>query len=111
MTMQSDIRVTNLFRKRIKKLEKKYPNIKSDVLSVIALIDKSPEAGDRLQGLKEIYKIRVPSTDMQKGKSGSFRMIYYLFNAEGAIFLLTIYSKAKQEKISVEKIKELLSKL
>ena len=50
ITMQCDIRVTNLFRKRIKKLEKKYPNVKSDVLSVVALIDKTPEAGDRLQG-------------------------------------------------------------
>jgi len=46
---------------------------------------------------------------MKRGKSGGFRVIYYLSNH--IVFLLTIYAKAKREEIAIKDIKEALSEL
>jgi|LSQX01.3.fsa_nt_gb mRNA-degrading endonuclease RelE of RelBE toxin-antitoxin system len=103
---------THTFERKLKKLIKKYPNIISDIKKVLALIEENPEVRDRIQGLEErIYKVRVPSSDMKKGKSGAYRMIYFLVDNNQGIILLTIYAKAKQENISEYEIREIMEKL
>jgi len=109
--MNKNFKVTARFEKNLKKLRKKYPNIYSDVKKVLYQIDDNPELGDRIEGLNElIYKIRVPNSDMQKGKRGAYRMIYYFVNNDD-IILLTIYAKAKQQNISVKEIKLIMNQL
>jgi mRNA-degrading endonuclease RelE of RelBE toxin-antitoxin system len=46
---------------------------------------------------------------MKRGKRGGFRIIYYL--SDHVVYLLTIYAKAKREKISVKEIKAALKEL
>ena len=58
-----------------------------------------------------IYKIRVQSSDMKKGKRGAFRTIYYVLSELDEVILLTIYAKSRQENILAERITEILKTL
>ncbi|CAK8725613.1 hypothetical protein KKHLCK_17175 [Candidatus Electrothrix laxa] len=68
--------------------------------------------GDAVSGFdNKIYKMRVPSSDQKKGKSGGFRVIYYIVLDENEIVLLTIYAKAKQSDIKDNDIRNILKKI
>jgi mRNA-degrading endonuclease RelE of RelBE toxin-antitoxin system len=85
-------------------LAKKYRNIRSDLQPVIAELQQGNRLGDRLVGFGSniyIYKVRVANSNIQKGKSAGYRIIY-LLESETSILLLTIYSKSQQEDIEVE---------
>jgi hypothetical protein len=47
---------------------------------------------------------------LQRGKSGGFRVIYYL-RTETHTFLLTIYIKTEREDISAEEILQLIAEV
>ena len=107
--MLHQIKVTETFQKDIKWLKKKYPNILKDLSDTLNIIDADTNAGDRIEGLnKLIFKIRIASTDMKKGKSGGFRVIYYVITEEKEVILLTIYAKSKQENIIPSRIQDIL---
>jgi len=55
-----------------------------------------------------IFKVRIRNSDVSRGKSGGYRVIYYLRTATSVI-LVTIYSKTEQSDISAAKIKNILS--
>lgn len=48
------------------------------------------------------------NSDIQKGKSGGYRLIYYLKTAQ-SITLLTIYSKSQQVNIAADDIQSIIS--
>ncbi|MCK4764598.1 MAG: type II toxin-antitoxin system RelE/ParE family toxin [Candidatus Aminicenantes bacterium] len=107
--MNYKIIVTEKFSKNIKQLKKKYKKIKEDFDKCIALLEKNPFAGTFLG--KGLYKLRVKSSDISKGKSGGFRIIYYLITGDNTLYLLTIYPKSKIETISMEGILRILNEL
>jgi mRNA-degrading endonuclease RelE of RelBE toxin-antitoxin system len=50
---------------------------------------------------RKLWKTRIPSTDMKRGKSGGFRMIfYYNEDAPNKIYRLAVYVKAEREDLS-----------
>ncbi len=53
-----------------------------------------------------VYKARLPNRSAQRGKSGGFRVIYYV-QIEDLVTLLTIYSKTEETDISVREIQQL----
>jgi mRNA-degrading endonuclease RelE of RelBE toxin-antitoxin system len=89
------------FKKQLKKLKKKYPNIKDDLLGIIELFDPVNEISIG----RSIYKIRIPSTDMQKGKSGGFRSYIYLYVKKDLLLPLCIYPKSETESITESELK------
>jgi mRNA-degrading endonuclease RelE of RelBE toxin-antitoxin system len=65
--------------------------------------------GDRIAGVKyQVFKVRLKNSNIQKGKSGGYRVIYYL-KTEREIILATIYSKSDLSDISNERIEEVLA--
>lgn len=68
----------------------------------------NPEAGDSIPGLRGIRKVRWQTE--QKGKSGGARIIYFYYNQEIPLFLLSIYKKSDQTDLT-SKEKVLLSRL
>jgi len=55
--------------------------------------------GDQIQSLGyTVYKVRVKNSDAKRGKSGGYRIIYYL-QAQESLLLVTIYSKTEQSDI------------
>ena len=53
-----------------------------------------------------VYKVRLPNRAARRGKSGGFRVIYYVQFSD-RVTLLTIYSKTDETDISAREIQEL----
>jgi len=97
------------FIKNLKSLKKRYKNIKNDIKKLSDELKKEPTLGVSLG--KNIYKIRVKNSDINKGKSAGYRVITYLISEDYEIYLITIYSKSDQENILDEEIKKLIEEL
>ena len=109
MNLELKIKVTICFQKRVKRLKKRYPHIAEDLAGLQAILSKNPEEGDAIPGLyNRVRKVRMASTDMKKGKSGGFRVIYYYLDIEMGLYLLDVYGKGEQENIKVSEIKRVL---
>ena len=98
------VEITSIFKRNIRRLAKKYRKIRNDVQPVIEQLERGELPGDRLSGIDyEVFKLRVRNSDIQKGKSGGYRLVYYV-KMSTAIVLLTIYSKSEQEDIAAEEL-------
>ncbi len=95
-----DIVFTNHFKKQLKKLKKKYIHVKDDL--ILALEDFSEENCINIR--KNVYKIRIASRDMHKGKSGGFRCYIYIIRSEDILAPLCIYAKSSKENLSWEEL-------
>ena len=67
----------------------------------------NPEAGDVIQGLRGVRKIRFAMKG--KGKSGGGRCIYLSIVLDDAIYLLTAYDKSVQTDLSADQRKAILA--
>ncbi len=103
------IKVTREFQRKVRTLTKKYRRIQSDLQPVLDKLSKGDILGDRIQGTKAIvYKLQIKNNDIQKGKSGGYRLIYWL-QLSDSIVLLDIYSKSEQDNINVTKISQTIT--
>lgn len=68
-------------------------------------IVEDPSLGDLIRGSGGIRKARLSSVG--KGKSGSFRVIYFDYPSYYKTYLIALYEKNFKENISQEEIKEL----
>lgn len=84
------------FKRQLKKLKKKYPQVKDDLLQILDFFDLDHEISIG----RSIYKIRIPSSDMKKGKSGGFRSYIYLYAKKSLLLPLCIYPKSETESIT-----------
>ena len=113
-----EIILTRQFKDDIKfyKRRKKYLKIESDVQPVIEELRAGNLIGDKLEGLTipvntMAYKVRLPNSSTNTGKSGGFRLLYYVAIAE-KIYVMTIYSKKDDNRIPTDaQIAELINGL
>lgn len=111
MSEQSFIKVeaSITFNRNLRSLAKKYRNIRNDIQPVIEQLEQGELLGDQISGIGyEVFKLRVRNSDIQKGKSGGYRLIYYVKTANG-IILLTIYTKSKQADIAADEIRSIIA--
>jgi mRNA-degrading endonuclease RelE of RelBE toxin-antitoxin system len=90
------IRFADDFEANLYALAKRYRSIRNDVQPVIEQIQAGNFIGDRIPGMGEDYiilKVRVKNSNIQKGKSAGYRMIYQV-ESPSIVLLLTIYSKS-----------------
>ena len=103
------VEVSPTFKRNIKTLGKKYRSIRQDIEPVIKQLQTGELPGDKISGIGEsVFKLRVKNSDIAKGKSGGYRLIYYCQTATG-IILLTIYSKSEQADIAADDIRRIIS--
>ncbi len=55
-----------------------------------------------------LFKVRVKNSDIQKGKSGGYRIIYYL-KTEAQVLLVTLYSKSDKPDITADEVREIIT--
>jgi mRNA-degrading endonuclease RelE of RelBE toxin-antitoxin system len=105
-----NLKITKLetFAKEAKRLYKKYKKLPDDLKILVKELNYNPKAGIDLGA--NCYKIRLANSSIPTGKSSGFRVIYYYYDGELDIYLLTIFSKRDMDNISDEKIIELLKK-
>lgn len=95
----------------MKGLKKKYPQVTSEVRQLVKTLQNDARPGQRIPGTGyAVYKCRLPNRAARRGKSGGFRVIYYLRLADNAV-LLTIYSKTEHNDISVHEIQQLVAEV
>ena len=104
--MNCEVRTIAVFDKNIKRLHKKFPKIKNDLVTLINKLKLNPKLGIELGN--NIFKIRIPNSSIPIGKSGGFRVITYYFK-DNIIYLITIYSKTEIENILTEEIKKIIN--
>lgn len=56
-----------------------------------------------------LFKVRIKNSDVQKGKSGGYRIIYYVKTATN-ILLVTLYSKSDKPDITADEVREIISR-
>ena len=107
-----DFKSTMVFLKSAKKLSKRYPSFKADLVAFKESLEKDPNQGTILAG--GVRKIRMAITSRVRGKSGGARVITLnciVAEQVDKIVLVSIYDKADQESISDKEIREALTSL
>jgi len=106
--MSFNIISTERFRREAKKLVKKYPSLKSELIQLQAILSQNPTAGVALGG--DVYKIRLGIASKGKGKSGGARAITLVKVIKKTIYLVSIYDKSEIQNLAKDQIAELLRK-
>ena len=104
--MNYKVKTTDSFERDAKRLQKKHPSLKEDVIALINSLETSPSIGDILG--KDCYKIRIAIKSKGKGKRGGGRVITCVKIVNQTVYLLTIYDKSKVEDITKQKLTQLL---
>ncbi len=104
-----EIEYGTAFKRQLQRLARRYRHIKSDLVPLINALESGETPGDQVVGCgRTVYKVRLKNSDNQKGKSGGYRVVYYLKTATSRS-LVTIYSKSDQGDIETDELKRLLS--
>lgn len=103
-----EVAFTPEFKRNLRQLARKYPQIKSDIQPVLDALSQGATLGDQIPGVQHIvFKVRVKNSDNRKGKSGGCRIIYQRMN-DRLIVLITIYSKTEQSDIAPREIRRII---
>ena len=103
------VEFTPEFKRNLRALAKKYRHVRSDVEPVVKRLVAGEFVGDQIPGARYVvFKVRVRNSDILKGKSSGYRLIYHVKTPTSAT-LVTIYSKLDQADISVEQIRRILT--
>ncbi|GAK48887.1 addiction module toxin, RelE/StbE family, putative [Candidatus Moduliflexus flocculans] len=98
------IRITAFFRKQLKHLMKMYRHAEHDCMNELHHFDsmQSFSLGANL------YKIRIPNSDIPCGKSGGYRIIAFFQDIKGVLVPLLAYSKREKDNVTIKEIEHAL---
>ncbi|MBZ0321375.1 MAG: type II toxin-antitoxin system RelE/ParE family toxin [Anaerolineae bacterium] len=96
------------FEGELRRLRRKYKGMTDELAGLVALLKDDERPGDKIPQVGyDVYKVRLKNPSAGKGKSGGFRVIYYVRLAD-AVVLLTIYSKTQQTDIAIAEIRRVI---
>lgn len=107
--MRYEVKTITVFEKQAKRLFKKYPSLKTDLLHFVQELKENPKQGTALG--QNCFKIRIAITSKSKGKSGGARVITHLVVTDATVYLLSIYDKSDKANLSDKELSELLQSL
>ena len=106
-----EIQLTSEFQRKLKALAKKYRKIQTDLQPILEQLQIGAFLGNQIPDIGfVVIKVRLKNSDSQKGKSGGYRLIYWIVSPE-VIVLLDIYSKSDQSDIEVDEIRQIIKGL
>lgn len=97
------------FDRQVKRLLKKYPSLKLELVELVKQLQENPKQGTDIGN--NCFKIRLAISSKGKGKSGGARVITNLYITKDTVILLAIYDKSEQANISDKQIASLLDKI
>jgi mRNA-degrading endonuclease RelE of RelBE toxin-antitoxin system len=110
--MSCKIQTTNNFDCATRRLSRKYRRLPQDLAVLDTMLPANPQVGDSIPGFADtVFKVRLASSDMKKGKSGGFRVIYHLNEGTQTVTLLDIYAKSEQENLDLARLQAALAEL
>jgi len=87
-----NFKTTPFFDKEAKRLSKKYPLLKKDLLKFIENYTEYHKSAISIKN--NIYKVRIKNSNKNRGKSAGYRVYYYV-KIEKTLYFLTIYDKSE----------------
>jgi mRNA-degrading endonuclease RelE of RelBE toxin-antitoxin system len=97
--MSYKVVISSEFAKEAKRIVKKHLAIKKDIAKLIADLAVNPTMGTELG--HNFYKIRIPISGTNKGKSGGARVITYTVLDKETVLLTEIYLKSEYNSVDV----------
>jgi len=107
--MRFEIKATEAFERKLKRLAKKHKSIKNDLAIIIEELTTNPKMGTFIGN--DCYEIRIAIHSKGKGKSGGARMITYVRILRNTVFLLDIFDKSEQSNITDKELQLLIEML
>ena len=107
--MNYSVLTTPNFDKEFKRLVKKYPSLKKEILQLAENLSLNPDIGTPLGS--NVYKIRIAIASKGKGKRSGARVMTFLKVENETITLFSIYSKGEKNDISDNEINDLLNEI
>ncbi|MFD1258658.1 type II toxin-antitoxin system RelE/ParE family toxin [Mucilaginibacter terrae] len=107
--MDYNVKSLTVFEKQVKRLLRKYPSLKANLLDLVRILKENPDYGTAIG--RRCYKVRVAITSKGKGKSGGARVITNFTVTDNTVYLLSIYDKSEKENLTNKELTELLSYL
>lgn len=106
------VKITPLshFKRRAKRLFKKYVTLAENLEELGQTLSENPKQGQSLGA--GLYKIRLASESKGTGKSGGFRIITYYIDEtqdESTVYLVTIYDKSEESNIDKKELLKLVA--
>jgi mRNA-degrading endonuclease RelE of RelBE toxin-antitoxin system len=97
------------FKDRLRTLAKRYHSIRTDLQPLIDDLQIGNFIGDRISGTGyTVFKVRLKNSDIQKGKSSGYRVIYQLKD-NSCVLMLLIYAKSDQTDIPARQIRDIIN--
>ena len=97
-----DPNVSRAFQRKLKQLRKDFPSLDNDLAGVYEEIKKDYKRVPQSHAVpgyqNVVWKYRCESSDMERGKSGSFRLLAYYKEADNTVYPFFVYSKKEYEK-------------
>ena len=94
------------FQRQAKRLIKKFPSLKNEILDLIESLKTEPLQGTPLGD--GCFKIRLSIASKNKGKSGGARVITCVYVADKEVYLLSIYDKSERSTLTDKELVELV---
>ncbi len=107
--MSYNVKTISIFEKQARRLSRKYPSLKNDLLLFIKSLKENPEQGIALGN--QCYKIRLAIKSKAKGKSGGARVITHIVIYKKIVYLLTVYDKSEKADLLPGELKQLVSEI
>jgi len=107
--MNYNVKTIAIFERQAKRLIKRYPSLRVELMELIQVLKKEPVQGESLG--KNCYKVRLAISSKGKGKSGGVRIITNLVVTDSIVFLLSIYDKSEKSSISDKELIALLKQI
>ena len=107
--MKFSVIPSDKFKREVKRLIKKFPSLKRELIELNALLENRPETGTSLGN--DTYKVRIAIKSKGKGKSGGARIITYVLIDNREIYLLTIYDRSEFDNIDDKTLKSIIKSL
>lgn len=109
--MPTKVKVPSPFLRELKKLAKKYPSLLKQFETLTEHLRADERPGDKVPRVgHDVYKVRLANPSAKRGKSGGFRVVYYVQLVD-TILLVTIYSKTEQVDITPEEIRAIIEEI
>ncbi len=109
--MSCDIYLSEPFKRSVKRLLKRFPHAKKDLGMALEEIAESPALGVLIPGSGGVRKVRVRSTDLRRGKSGGFRLVYLYEPERQLVIPLLAYAKSDRADVTMRELRSLLAEL
>ena len=110
-----DAEASSNFRRNVKRLAKRFPNIEADLQDFFAAVRKNHRQKCGATVIphchQSVWKYRCKSSDLKRGQSGGYRVICYVNSNRSRIYPIAVYAKSDQSNISTSEINRLVKAL